>query len=247
MPSPRRKPAVPPRSDSLEEILLSLVDGATGWFSYAIVFGILLACGLGVPLPEDVSLILGGWLVHSGNANLILMMVTGFMGIMVGDSIIFFAGRRIGTKVGAKPGGFFARIVTPEKRARVEQLFHKHGEKIVCAARFMPGVRAVTFFTAGSVGMKYWRFAFFDGLAALLSAPVFVFLGFKFGGELETLLENVKKGQTRVLIVLAAVGLAYFAYWLWKRKRDKAVAAAALAQSNLQQQIPAPPQPVRPE
>ncbi len=191
-----------------------------------------MACGLGVPLPEDVSLILGGYLVHAGKANLVLMIATGFLGILMGDSIIFFAGRRIGAQIGSKQGGFFARIVTPEKRARVEQLFHKHGDKIVCLARFMPGVRAVTFFTAGSVGMKYLRFLLFDGAAALISAPVFIWLGFHFGGELETLLENVKKGQTRVIVILLTVAVVYLAYLFLKRRRDKAAAAAALAQVN---------------
>ncbi len=223
----------------MEDLLLQLVNGTSGVFSYLVVFGILLACGLGVPLPEDVSLILGGYLVHAGKANLFLMMFTGFLGIMVGDSIIFFAGRRIGGQVGSKSTGFFARMVTPEKRARVEQLFHKHGEKIVCAARFMPGVRAVTFFTAGSVGMKYFRFMLFDGAAALISAPVFIFLGFYFGGDLETLLENVKKGQTRVILVLAGVAVVYLGYFLWKRRRDKAAAAAVLAQTNAQAVIEA--------
>ena len=218
----------------MEDLLLQLVNGTSGIFSYLVVFAILMACGLGVPLPEDVSLILGGYLVHAEKANLFLMMLTGFLGIMVGDSIIFFAGRRIGAQVGSKKGGFFARIVTPEKRARVEQLFHKHGDKIVCAARFMPGVRAVTFFTAGSVGMNYLRFLFFDGAAALISAPVFVFLGFRFGGELETLLDNVKKGQTRVILVLVGVAVVYLIYFLWKRRRDKATAAAALVEHNAQ-------------
>ena len=104
------------------------MNGTSGVFSYLVVFGVLLACGLGVPLPEDVSLILGGYLVHAGKANLVLMMITSFVGIMVGDSIIFFAGRRLGAQVGSKQTGFFARIVTPEKRARVEQLIPFDGD-----------------------------------------------------------------------------------------------------------------------
>ena len=191
---------------------------------------VLLLCGLGVPLPEDISLILGGYLVHDGRAQLWLMMLVGFVGILLGDSIIFFAGRRIGSQIGNKPAGFFARLVTPEKRARVEGLFHRHGEKIVMAARFMPGVRSVTFFTAGSVRMKYRRFVLFDGIAALLSAPVFVYLGFRFGGELETLIDHVRKGETRVVAGLVAVIVAYVGYLIWKNRRDKALAAAAKAE-----------------
>ncbi len=213
----------------MEDLLLQLVDQTSGVFSYGIVFLVLLLCGLGVPLPEDISLILGGYLVHDGKAQLWLMMIVGFLGILLGDSIIFFAGRRIGSQIGNKPQGFFARIVTPEKRARVEGLFHRHGEKIVMLARFMPGVRAVTFFTAGSVRMKYSHFVLFDGLAALVSAPVFVYLGFRFGGELETLIDNVRKGQTRVVIGLVVAVVSYVGYLVWKSRRDKALAAAEKA------------------
>lgn len=222
----------------MEEFLLNLVGQASsGVFAYGLVFLILLACGLGVPLPEDVSLILGGFLVHQGKADLSLMMLTGYVGILVGDSVIFFAGRRLGSKVGRKPDGFFGRVVTPDKRARVEALFAKHGEKIVFFARFLPGVRAVTYFTAGSVGLKYWKFALFDSIAALVSAPVFIYLGNRFGGELETLIENIRKGQTRVLIGLAIAVVLYVGYRVWKARSDKKKAEAVAAAVNA-----APPQ-----
>jgi membrane protein DedA with SNARE-associated domain len=187
------------------------------------VFAVLLACGLGIPLPEDLSLILGGFLAHKGAASLPVMMVVGFLGILAGDSLIFNFGRKLGANVGRKQGGFFARIITPDKRAKVEGLFEKHGQKIVMIARFMPGVRAVTYFTAGSVGMPYWRFILWDGLAALLSAPLFVFLGFHFGSELDYLVHQLKKSQTAVLIALAVIGVGWF---LWQR-RKAAVAAKA--------------------
>ncbi|NTX62656.1 DedA family protein [Myxococcus sp. CA051A] len=207
----------------MQDLLTNLLGDSQGFIAYATVFGILVACGLGVPLPEDISLILGGFLAHKGAASLPVMMAVGFAGILVGDSLIFFAGRRLGGKLGrngdGKGGGFFARIVTAEKRARVEGLFERHGQKIVCIARFMPGVRAVTYFTAGSVGMSYWRFIFWDGLAALLSAPIFVWLGFHFGGELDMLISKFKEGQYAVMGVLAVAGIGYF---LWRRSRAAA-------------------------
>jgi membrane protein DedA with SNARE-associated domain len=217
----------------VEQVLLRVFENTAGAPAYGLVFIILLLCGMGVPLPEDVSLILGGFLVFEGKADLPLMMITGYVGILVGDTIVYTAGRRIGSKVGTG-GGFFARVVTPEKRARVQGLFARHGEKIVMIARFLPGVRAVTYFTAGSVHMKYWHFLIFDGIAALVSAPVFVFLGYKFGDELEGLIRAVRQGQTRVLIGLAIVVGAYLlGTRLWNRWRNK-------------QQPPGPPPPPSP-
>jgi membrane protein DedA with SNARE-associated domain len=189
---------------------------------------------LGVPLPEDVSLILGGFLVYSGKSNLYLMMVTGYLGIIIGDSMIFFAGRRIGSKVGQKAGGFFSRIVTPEKRARVELLFAKHGEKIIMLARFLPGVRSVTYFTAGSVGMKWSHFAFFDSIAALASAPIFVFLGYKFGGELDMLIQQIRKGQQGVLVAIAVIAIIGFFVYRWRSKREQKLNEEALRAAQAQ-------------
>lgn len=213
----------------MDEILRNLFENSQGLGAYLTVFGVLVACGLGVPLPEDISLILGGYLAHTGAANLPMMMLVGFGGILVGDSLIFYAGRRVGSNVG-RSGGFIARIVTPEKRAKVEGLFARHGQKIVMIARFMPGVRAVTYFTAGSAGMPYLRFIFWDGLAALASAPIFVFLGYYFGGELEMLIERLKEGQVAVLGGLGLLVVAYLAYrWNRNQAAKKAAAAAAAA------------------
>lgn len=225
----------------MESFLFNLVGGTSGVFAYLIVFGILFVCGLGLPLPEDVSLILGGYLVHDGKAQLEWMMLTGYLGIIVGDSMIFYFGRRVGSKVGASPSGFFARIVTPEKRARVEQLFKKHGEKIVMIARFLPGVRAVTYFTAGSVGMKWRRFAFYDSIAALGSAPIFVYLGYRFGGELDSLIAAIKRGQRNVLIAVVIIGVVGFLISRWRARREQRLNEEALRQKQLSGEHPLPP------
>lgn len=201
----------------MENLIKALLIGSQGWGAYGTIFGILVACGVGVPFPEDVSLIFGGYLVFRGSANLPIMVATGFLGILAGDSLIYWAGRRLGNRARAEHGRFLRRLLTPERRAKVEALFARHGEKIVMGARFMPGVRAVSFFTAGSAGMPYARFICFDGLAALASAPAFVFLGFRFGRQLQRVIELLKRFQ----IATAAVLLLIVCGWLlWRRWRD---------------------------
>jgi membrane protein DedA with SNARE-associated domain len=217
----------------VDNLLKALLIGSHGWAAYGTIFGILVACGLGVPLPEDVSLILGGFLVYRGSADLAMMVATGFVGILAGDSMIFFAGRRLGNRARAEHGRFLRRLLTPGRRARVEALFARHGEKIVMAARFMPGVRAVTFFTAGSAGMPYPRFICFDGLAALASAPAFVFLGFRFGKQLQRVIELLKRFQLATAVAIVVVVLVWVAL---QRRRDARMARAAQAAAS-----PAPP------
>lgn len=204
----------------MKDYLIALLGSAAGLTAYGLIFVVLLAAGFGLPLPEDIPLVMGGVLVHRGQANLWVMILVGYLGIIIGDSIMFMLGRRFGTRVGSRPApGFFGRIVTPEKRAQVEGLFKKHGEKIVMLARFLPGVRTVTYFTAGSVGMRYSHFVIYDSIAALASAPIFVVLGYYFGSDIESLLARIASGERKVLGVLVAVLVAYFVFNRWRARR----------------------------
>lgn len=214
----------------MKDYLIALIGSTAGFTAYGLVFIVLLAAGFGLPLPEDIPLVMGGVLVHRGQAELWVMMLVGYLGIIIGDSIMFGLGRRVGARVGTTPG-FFARIVTPEKRARVEGLFKKHGEKIVMLARFLPGVRTVTYFTAGSVGMNYWRFMLYDSIAALASAPAFVYLGYTFGADIEDLMARVASGERKVIIGLLVIAAGAVVFNRWRARRQKRQQAETLEKS----------------
>ncbi len=83
----------------------------------------------------------------------------------------------------------------------------------------MPGVRAVAFFTAGSAGMPYARFICFDGLAALASAPAFVFLGFRFGRQLQHIIEILKRFQIATAIIIVVTVCAWVGWRRWQDNR----------------------------
>ena len=137
------------------------------------MLSVLITCGLGVPLPEDVPLITGGYLV-ARTGSLPLMIFTGLAGILIGDTLIFRAGQTFGEKLLDTRLG---RHIPGERVQRTIHLFEKHGPKFILVARFVPGLRAVTYFVAGTTGVPYWKFILFDGIAACVSAPAWVILG----------------------------------------------------------------------
>lgn len=214
----------------MKDLLFSLIAGTSGFASYALVFLVLLAAGFGLPLPEDIPLLAGGIAAYHGKANLLVMMVVGYVGIILGDSAMFMLGRRIGSKSPSR--GPFARLMTAEKRARVEQLFKKHGEKIVMVARFLPGVRAVTYFTAGSVGMKYSHFIFYDSVAALLSAPLFVYLGYYFGADIDAVFGAIARGERGVIVGVIALAVIAVVVGRVRARREARKNAEALEQQR---------------
>ena len=185
------------------------------------VLFVLITCGLGVPLPEDIPLITGGWLVGR-EGSLPLMIITGLVGILVGDSIIFRAGQSFGEKLLDTRLG---RHIPGEKVQRTIHAFERHGAKFIMAARFVPGLRAVTYFVAGLTGVPYWKFILFDGLAACVSAPAWVYLGW--WARQHRMLNKVWQWSARTQLatfcLIAGVLLIWFiAAKLRRRARRKA-------------------------
>jgi len=106
----------------------------------------------------------------------------------------------------------------------------------------MPGVRAVTYFLAGAAGMRYLVFIGFDGLAATVSAPVFVLLGWHFGDNIERLVHAVRKGQTTALLAVAAVVLVVWGARALRRR----LAATAAEKARAEEVVKALPSEVVP-
>ena len=201
------------------------------------VFLVLLLCGFGFPMPEDVILVAGGvlaWLargrpIHSFAAmfrdtGLLTMIFVGLAGILVGDSIIFLAGRRYGHRVADfRP---LRRIITPAKLERVERELRHRGNVLVMIARFLPGLRAPTFFAVGHARMPYWEFFLFDGVAALVSAPLWVCLGFWFGADIHKAARYASKFSHYILIGVGVALAIYVARFWWLRRAAVRAAAA---------------------
>ena len=81
--------------------------------------------------------------------------------------------------------------------------------KFIMAARFVPGLRAVTYFVAGLTGVPYWKFITFDGIAACVSAPAWVYLGWSARKHGRKMLEKVWawSAQTQIAMFAVIVGI----------------------------------------
>lgn len=196
---------------------------------YLIIFGILLATGFGLPLPEDIPLVIGGYLCGEAAASaemthpVLWIMLPGVMLAIVGsDVMLFFLGRWLGPTIHRHP--ILKRIVGSRNLARARFAFAKHRAKFVFFARFMPGLRAPAFFTAGTFKMPFKKFLLWDGLAACLSVPPAVILGYFFHEKIDFVYEALSKGKTIGFVIIAAIILFFLAFhFIVNKKFAKAV------------------------
>ncbi|WP_022652927.1 DedA family protein [Aquaspirillum serpens] len=204
------------------DILQLLTDFFTN-YGYAAVFFVLLICGFGVPIPEDVTLVAGGIISGLGYTNVHTMFAVGMAGVLVGDATMFTIGRVYGTKV--MQVRFVARYLTEERFMAVQEKFAKYGNWVLFVARFLPGLRSPIFLTAGMTRrVSFWRFLLMDGFAALISVPVWVYLGYFGANNRDWLLTWVHRGQSGILMVLAVAGIGLGVWW-WLRRRKTAKSA----------------------
>ena len=137
------------------------------------------------------------------------MFLVGMAGVMIGDSVMFLAGFFKGESI--LKIKLIARIVTPERYASVQTQFEKYGRWVVFTARFMPGLRAAIFMSAGiSKKVSYLRFFLMDGFAAIISVPFWVYLGYFFASNFDELLSHIHKGQMVILSILGFFILVIF-------------------------------------
>ncbi len=201
-------------------VLQTLVDFFLQ-YGYAAVFSVLIFCGLGVPIPEDISLIAGGIISGMGYANPFIMTGIGMAGVLLGDTTMFYIGRIFGERFLNKH--FVKRIITPARYKVILEWFDRYGLGVIFAGRFMPGLRSAIFLSAGITRfVKYPVFIIIDGFAAIISVPLWIFLGY-YGASNWPWLKRMIAGSQLVILVAAVLFLLFIVFHTFIRFKVKKI------------------------
>lgn len=187
-------------------------------YGYFAVLFVLIICGFGVPIPEDITLVSGGVISGLGYTNVHIMLVVSLFGVLLGDSTMYWLGRIYGTKIlRFRP---IRRFLTLDRLRMVRSKFEQYGNRVLFVARFLPGLRAPIYMVAGITRrVSFIRFLLLDFFAAIISVPIWVYLGDLGASNLDWLHEQIKKGQSIIYILIAL--LAIYLVWKWRKGRKK--------------------------
>lgn len=154
----------------------SAVDlvSVAGW-SYVFIAALVAADAVLPALPGEAVVIAAGLLASSGDLQLGLVALAACAGSFAGDNTSFALGRTAGGWAAARfiRGGRGQELLE-WARAQLEI----RGRVMILAARFIPGGRTATTFTAGTVGMPWRRFAAVDAVAAVVWSIYTTALGY---------------------------------------------------------------------
>jgi membrane protein DedA with SNARE-associated domain len=169
---------------------------------YLTLFAAVVLTGLGLPVPEDAIVLGGGYLAFRRLTALWPTMGVALIGALTGDALLYWGGRRYAQRL--------AKRIGEARLARARRALDRWGVGAILVGRFVMGLRAAIFVTAGIVELPFRRFLLVNTAGALIGVPLVVWLGYWAGDgvdELAHTLLRVKLVALAVLAVLVAAAL----------------------------------------
>jgi membrane protein DedA with SNARE-associated domain len=211
-------------ASSLVERIVNWIEPAFLHAGYLIIAGGVLmerSVFIGLIVPGDIILALGGVYASQDKMSLFWVIAIGSVAAICGESIGYWLGRHYGVRL-VRRFPFFGRWLA-EKLEGAETYFAKHGGKTVAFGRWATAAGAFIPFTAGAGKMKYTRFLLFDVPAIVLWATGISTFGYVFGRNLDF----VDKVLSRFGYgVLALFVLFFGGRFLWKKWSERRKARA---------------------
>jgi len=195
------------------DYLVSLVARLGHWGYLVVFLGAMLesAAFLGLVVPGESLVIVAGFFAAQGLLDLGDLILLVAIGAIIGDSIGYQMGLRMGRPALEHYGGRFGLRKARIKRA--DAFFSRHGGKAVLLGRFVGFARAVVPFLAGSSRMPYRKFFLYNVLGAALWSPAMLLLGYFLGEGWKTAERWI--GRASAIIGGIALFITLLA-WLWR-------------------------------
>ena len=193
-----------------------------GPWGYLVVFVVVaLECQalLGLFLPGESLVLVGGFLASQGVLDPGTLVVVISLAAIVGDSIGYQLGRALGFEWLARHGRRLR--VRQENLDRVGAFMSRHGGKAVFASHFTHLMRALMPFVAGASRMRYRRFLVFNAAGCIAWASTFVAIGYLAGESWRVAAKWAgRAGEIVGGACLLAIGLGWLWRWLVRHEDD---------------------------
>jgi membrane protein DedA with SNARE-associated domain len=192
-----------------------------GQFGYQAVFVLMVLESACIPIPSEVTMVFGGFLVSRGDLNFWWVALLGTIANVVGSWLAYWVGLRGGRPLVERWGRFI--FLRKHELDRAEVWFQKHGETAVFVSRLLPVIRTFISLPAGVARMPFGKFTLYTFLGCLPWTFALTWAGLVLGDNWETVL---RYGEP-ITWAIAGICVAVVAWWLVRRFRAHKAAEAA--------------------
>lgn len=195
--------------EALEHFMTEVI-GDYGYYAVLVLMILESAC---IPIPSEVTMVFGGFLVSRGRLDFFWVGMLGTLANVLGSWLAYWVGLRGGRPLIERWGRYI--FLREHELDRAEVWFEKHGEAAVFVSRLLPVVRTFISLPAGVAKMPFVKFTVYTFLGCLPWTFALTWAGFLLGENWETFL---KYGEP-VSIAIGVVILGLLVWWLVRRAR----------------------------
>ena len=189
---------------------------------FGVAFIIFAESGLliGFFLPGDSLLFTAGFLVQIGilPVNIVAFIALLFVAAVLGDSIGYTFGRRVGRKVFERPN---SRLFKQKYLLEAENFYEKHGKKTIILARFIPVVRTFAPIVAGTANMHYRTFLAYNVIGGFLWTAGVTSLGFFLGAFFTSIGLGIDSVLLPIVAIIILISIAPPILHILKEKKNR--------------------------
>lgn len=183
-------------------------------YGYIILFTVLLLELIAFPLPGELMMTYCGFLVYQSKMNWFISILVATAAVIIGITIAYFIGAKLGTKFFDKYGSYFH--LGPKQMEKTSRWFQSSGNILLILAYFIPGVRHITGYFSGITEISYKRFAINAYFGALLWTSTFISLGKVLGPDWEKFHNYISK-----YLVIGSIGISLIFLIIYLYKNHK--------------------------
>lgn len=186
-------------------------------FPYLGIFLLLILGGIGLPFPEDTTLILSGFLVAHRVIRPLPAFLVIYGGLLLSDFFLYSVGRRYGRTLVQHRR--FHRVLSPDRLSNLEEKFKKRDGWVVLLGRHLLGLRAQVFLVSGVMRMSPLKFLLFDAASALFTILLMGGVGYLGGNSILALRKDVTRIEHIAMVLLAILLAGWFIFYYFKSSR----------------------------
>lgn len=183
-------------------------------FPYLGLFALLILGGIGMPFPEDATLILCGFLISTGVVKPVPALLVVYSGLLLTDFFLHFVGRKYGQNIVHQ--GKFRKIISSEGLLKLEEYFHKGEMLFILIGRHIVGLRAQIFIVSGVMKMSPLKFIITDAFSSIFTIVLMVGAGYAGGNSLLTIHKGVARIEHIVMLLLMISMVVYLLFRYFK-------------------------------
>jgi len=189
-------------------------------FPYVGLLLLLFLGEIGLPFPEDATLLLSGFLIAHGVTKLVPTLLVVYGGLLVTDFSLYLIGKKYGRRLFEHKT--FQKLLTPDRFKRIEEKFKQWGIWVILLGRHIFGLRAQIFLAAGVVRMSPLKFLLADGLSAMVTMILMMGIGYVGGNSVQVLQKDISKVEHFAFLAFVLLVVAWVIVRFLKSRRDVA-------------------------